>query len=98
LIAEEVEKGYPNLGLRDEDGKPKTVAYQELPAMLLNEVQKQERENQRLAGQLAQKDQQIVALQRQLGALAQKVAQIHALTARLNAKAQQVNFITPAPM
>ncbi len=92
LIAEEVEKVYPNLVIRDEDGKPKTVAYQELPALLLNEVQKQARENQRLAGQLAQKDQQIVTLQREIGALAQKVTQIDALTARLNASAEQAKF------
>src|SRR5208282_1652664 len=41
LIAEEVEKVYPELVIDGADGKPETVAYQVLPAMLLNEVQKQ---------------------------------------------------------
>jgi hypothetical protein len=44
------------------NGNAETVAYQVLPAMLLNEVQKQARE-------LARKDAQIAAMQRQLAAL-----------------------------
>lgn len=44
LIAEEVAKIYPDLVMLNEEGKPETVLYQELPAMLLNEVQKQAKE------------------------------------------------------
>lgn len=41
LIAEEVESIYPELVVRDADGKPLTVAYQELPALLLQQLQQQ---------------------------------------------------------
>jgi hypothetical protein len=40
LIAEEVEKVYPELVSFDSDGKPMSVQYHVLPAMLLNEIQK----------------------------------------------------------
>jgi hypothetical protein len=52
LIAEEVAKVYPELVVNGADGKPQTVAYHLLAAMLLNELQK--------------KDRQITALQKQL--------------------------------
>ena len=41
LIAEEVAEVYPELVVYDDTGKVKTVEYQKLPAMLLNELQKQ---------------------------------------------------------
>jgi hypothetical protein len=66
LIAEEVEKVYPELVIDDDDGKPDTVEYQVLPAMLLNEVQKQSRE-------LAQKDAQIAAMQRKMIAIVRRL-------------------------
>ena len=62
LIAEEVEKVYPELVIDGNDGRAQTVAYQELPAMLLNEVQKERRVDQRMARELAQEDTQIAAM------------------------------------
>jgi hypothetical protein len=41
LIAEEVAKVYSELVVDGADGKPQTVAYHLLPAMLLNELKKQ---------------------------------------------------------
>ena len=41
LIAEEVAEVYPDLIAYEPDGKPLTVNYQNLSAMLLNELQKQ---------------------------------------------------------
>ena len=41
LIAEEAAEVYPELVVYDDTGKVKTVEYQKLPAMLLNELQKQ---------------------------------------------------------
>lgn len=40
LIAEEVNEVYPELVARSADGEIETVKYRELPAMLLNEIQK----------------------------------------------------------
>ena len=41
LIAEEVGEVYPGLVVSDRQGKPESVRYHLLPAMLLNEVQRQ---------------------------------------------------------
>lgn len=43
LIAEEVAAIYPGLASFDENGEPYTVSYHELPTLLLNEIQKQQR-------------------------------------------------------
>lgn len=44
LIAEEVAEVYPNLVVYDKSGDPQTVMYHELPALLLNEIQKLRKE------------------------------------------------------
>ena len=44
LIAEEVAEVYPDLIVRNHDGEIQTVQYQKLTPMLLNEVQKQQRQ------------------------------------------------------
>ncbi|HVH20185.1 MAG TPA: tail fiber domain-containing protein, partial [Myxococcota bacterium] len=54
LIAEEVAAVAPELVAPDLDGKPYSVKYHELPALLLNEVQEQEREIAELKAQMAQ--------------------------------------------
>jgi hypothetical protein len=95
LIAEEVAKVYPELVIEGSDGRPETIAYQMLPAMLLNEVQKQARTDERLARELARKDAQIAALQREVGALKQATSQVDALAARLNALEQQAHASRP---
>ena len=46
LIAEEVAKVYPNLVQYDKAGKPFTIYYHLLTPMLLNELQKEHRQNQ----------------------------------------------------
>ena len=53
LIAEEVAKVYPGLLARSADGSIETVMYKYLPAMLLNEYQKQQREIAALKAQMA---------------------------------------------
>lgn len=43
LIAEEVAEVFPELVIRDADGKPRSVRYQQLSTLLLNELQRQAR-------------------------------------------------------
>jgi hypothetical protein len=88
LIAEEVEKVYPELVIDGSDGRAQTVAYQELPAMLLNEVQKERR-------QLAQKDAEIAAMRRQLVALQKKNSEIDKMAERLDALERQARAPRP---
>jgi hypothetical protein len=53
LIAEEVDKVYPELVIRDDDGKIQGVRYDELAPLLLNEVQHQTTELAQLKDQIA---------------------------------------------
>jgi len=92
LIAEEVEKVYPELVIDDTDGKAETVAYQVLPAMLLNEVQKQAREKN---AQIAALRRQVASQEKQIDALNKKDAQIDALAERMNVLEQQVRLARP---
>ena len=72
LIAEESDQVMPELTVRNSDGEIETVAYQFLPPMLLNEVQKQQRQ---LQAQKAENDQ----LRSDLDALKAELAEIKAL-------------------
>ena len=92
LIAEEVEKVYPELVIDGADGKPETVAYQVLPAMLLNEVQKQARDKD---AQIAALRRQVASQEKQIGALKKKDGQIDALAERMNALERQARLARP---
>jgi hypothetical protein len=85
LIAEEVVQIYPELVVRGIDGKPEAVEYEELPVMLLNELQKQSRA-------LAAKDAQIKALSSELEALKHGDG---AIAERLDALERQVRASSP---
>ena len=52
LVAEEVAKVYPELVVYGLDGKPMTVRYLTLISLLLNELQKQARNNAHLAAEM----------------------------------------------
>ena len=69
LIAEEVAEVAPELVVNDEDGKPYSVRYHVLPAMLLNEVQAQQRTIERLQAQGAEYEKEIGALTARLASI-----------------------------
>ena len=62
LIAEEVAKVNPALVLTDKEGKPYTVRYEAINAMLLNEFLKEHRKNEEQAATIAGLQQQMKAL------------------------------------
>jgi hypothetical protein len=62
LVAEDVEKVNPDLVVRDKEGKPYSVRYEAVNAMLLNEFLKEHRKVQTLEERLAQQQRQIEAL------------------------------------
>src|SRR5262249_33510088 len=62
LVAEEVEKVNSDLVARDGEGKPYTVRYDAVNAMLLNEFLKEHRKVQELEANAAQQQKQIEAL------------------------------------
>ena len=62
LVAEDVLKVNPDLIVRDEEGKPYTVRYEAVNAMLLNEFLKEHHQVQDLKATLAKQQKQIDAL------------------------------------
>jgi trimeric autotransporter adhesin len=62
LVAEDVEKVNPALVARDADGKPYTVRYEAVNAMLLNEFLKAHRKSEKLEATVAHQQKQIEAL------------------------------------
>jgi hypothetical protein len=62
LVAEEVEKVNPDLIARDEQGKPHSVRYEAVNAMLLNEFLKEHRKVEHLEANAARQQKQIDAL------------------------------------
>ena len=62
LVAEEVAKVNPDLVVADDQGKPFTVRYEEVNAMLLNEFLKEHRKVQELEANTARQQKQIDAL------------------------------------
>ena len=91
LVAEEVEKVNPDLIIRDPEGKPQTVRYEQINAMLLNEFLKEHDKVERLENDfqttIAQQQKEIRALTAQLK---EQAAQIQKVNAR-------VQVSTPAP-
>jgi len=62
LVAEDVEKINPDLVVRDKEGKPYTVRYDQVNAMLLNEFLKEYRKVQDLEATVARQQTQIEVL------------------------------------
>src|SRR5437016_10517521 len=87
LVAEEVEKVNPDLVARDEEGKPYTVRYEAVNAMLLNEFLKEHRKNERQESKIEQQEAKIARQQKQ----------IETLTAGLQKVSAQLELSNPAP-
>src|SRR5947208_8815649 len=91
LVAEDVEKVNPDLVGRDEQGKPYTVRYEAVNAMLLNEFLKEHRKNEEQRATITQQRKDFEA------AIAQQQKQIEALTAGLQKVSAQLEASKPAP-
>jgi hypothetical protein len=94
LVAEDVEKVNPDLIARDDDGKPYTVRYEAVNAMLLNEFLKEHRKVEEQQATIAQLKS---ALAKQETVDAEQQKQIEALTAGLQKVSAQVEMSRPAP-
>jgi len=69
LVAEEVEKINPDLVARDGEGKPYTVRYEAVNAMLLNEFLKEHRKVEAQESKIEQQEAKIARQQKQIEAL-----------------------------
>jgi hypothetical protein len=86
LVAEDVEKVNPDLVVHDKEGKPYTVRYDQVNAMLLNEFLKEHRKN----------EQQESKIEQQEAKIARQEKQIEALTAGLQKVSAQLELSKPA--
>jgi hypothetical protein len=91
LVAEDVEKVSPDLVARDEQGKPYTVRYEAVNAMLLNEFLKEHRIVQEQAATITQQRKDFEA------AIARQQKQIDALAGSLQKVSAQLAVNKPAP-
>jgi hypothetical protein len=78
LIAEEVAQVSPELITRDEEGKPQTVRYEAVNAMLLNEFLKEHRKNEQQESKIEQQDAKIAQQQKQIEALTEGLQKVSA--------------------
>ena len=87
LVAEDVEKVNPALIVRDKEGKPYSVRYDQVNAMLLNEFLKEHRKN----------EQQESKIEKQETKIARQEKRIEALTAGFQKVSAQLELNKPAP-
>jgi hypothetical protein len=83
LVAEQVEKVNPDLVARDDQGKPYTVRYEAVNAMLLNEFLKEHKRNEKQEATIAQLQSYIT----------QQEKEIAGLTTALKAQAAQIQKV-----
>jgi hypothetical protein len=91
LVAEDVEKVNPDLVVRDKAGKPYSVRYDQVNAMLLNEFLKEHRKVQELQATVAEQQKGFASR------LVQQQRQIEALTDGLQKVSAQLEASKPAP-
>jgi hypothetical protein len=90
LIAEEVAEVNPGLIVRDKEGKPYTVRYEAVNAMLLNEFLKEHRKNEEQEATIAQLKQDFQSR------LADQQKQVEALTTGLQKVSAQLAAASPS--
>src|SRR5262245_52886893 len=78
LVAEEVEKVNPDLVVRDKEGRPYSVRYEQVNAMLLNEFLKEHREVVELKSTVAEQRKGMEAMAAQLKEQATQIQKVSA--------------------
>jgi uncharacterized coiled-coil protein SlyX len=91
LVAEDVEKVNPDLVVRDKEGKPYTVRYDAVNAMLLNEFLKEHRKAQEQEASISQLKSTVA---KQDVTIAQQQKGMETVTARLNEQAAQIQKVS----
>src|SRR4029079_13242714 len=91
LIAEDVAQVSPELITRDEEGKPQTVRYEAVNAMLLNEFLK---EHRKLETQTRKVDDQEAKIAHQEATIAQQQKDIQNLMATVREQSAQIQKVS----
>jgi hypothetical protein len=97
LVAEDVDKINPDLVVRDNEGKPYSVRYEQVNAMLLNEFLKEHRQVQTLEARVAQEcrdfEMTITGLKQEMEGL---VARLKEQDAKIQKVSAQIELDKPA--
>ena len=94
LVAEDVEKVNPDLVVRDKEGKPYSVRYDQVNAMLLNEFLKEHRKVQELEADDAEQQREIKAL---IATVKEQAAQIQKVTVEIAMSKATSNVVLTNP-
>ena len=86
LVAEDVEKVNPDLVVRDKEGKPYSVRYDQVNAMLLNEFLKEHRKGEEQDRKILKQEAAIAKQENQIDALKQELKEQRALIEKVNAR------------
>ena len=91
LIAEEVEKVNPALVIRDPEGRPYSVRYEQVNAMLLNEFLKEHKKAEEQQGQITELNSKVA---RQEAMIARQGKGMEVLIAQLKEQAAQIQKVS----
>jgi len=97
LVAEQVEKVNPDLVVRDDQGRPHTVRYEAVNAMLLNEFLKEHRKVEQQETTIAQLKSMVLQQQKDFQtAIAQQQKEIATLTSQILKASDQLAAASPS--
>ena len=91
LVAEEVARMDPSLVLTDKEGKPYTIRYEAVNAMLLNEFLKEHRKTEQQESKIEQQEAKIGRQQKQIEALTRGLQKVSAQLEASKTAPQVVN-------
>jgi trimeric autotransporter adhesin len=94
LVAEDVEKINPDLVVRDKEGKPYSVRYDQVNAMLLNEFLKEHRKIEQQDRKLREQEATIEELKKEMAGLATTVKEQAAQIRKVSAGVEMSKFAT----
>jgi hypothetical protein len=94
LIAEEVEKVNPDLIVRDREGKPQTVRYEQINAMLLNEFLNEHQTVQEQGATIAELKKEILSL---TATVKEQAAQIQKVSAQIETMGPATKVVVNKP-
>jgi len=96
LIAEEVADVYPELVVRGKDGQVESVQYAKLPAMLLNELQKEHRNAEQQSRHAEEQDRRAQQQDETIKKLEARLAALEAQLTNATAKVISDKALPPA--
>ena len=95
LIAEDVAQVYPDLVGRNREGKPESVRYEQINAMLLNEFLKEHKKFEEQQARIARLESAVVLQRKDFESkVAQQQKGMEALTAQLKEQATQIQKVS----